>query len=147
MNPETSDIFRASALTALTCRELSVDELYSFYRSLRARAVPLTLEGRFTDCCGTGGDKKGYFNISTTCAFIAASCGARVAKHGNRSASGVSGSADVLQQASIPLFSDATEIQDTFKSFNLVFLFAPTFHPTLKYLAQTRKELAFPTPF
>jgi anthranilate phosphoribosyltransferase len=99
------------------------------------------------DTCGTGGDGAGSFNISTATAFVAAACGAHVAKHGNRSASGKVGSADVLEAVGLNLAAPAQRVLDALPAAGVTFLFAPGWHPALVGLAPLRRALGVRTVF
>ncbi len=138
----------AALLTALRCRGLSVDLLDGFSAGLMDLAVPVDLGGHdFLDLCGTGGDGKGTFNISTTAAFVVAGAGYRVAKHGNSAVSSSCGSSNVLQALGIALHSDVDTIRREFDRTGVCFLHAPFFHPALKRVAPVRQELGIRTIF
>jgi len=112
--------------------------------------VPIKVEVDKThliDTCGTGGDGVGIFNVSTAVAFIAAAAGCRVAKHGNRSVSSSTGSADVLEAAGFNLSLSAEQVATCIQQFNIGFLFAPAHHGATKYAVGPRKELAIRTMF
>ncbi|EJY55027.1 anthranilate phosphoribosyltransferase [Alicyclobacillus hesperidum URH17-3-68] len=137
----------AALVSVMAARGEQPSEIAGFARAMRRHALHITAPASAIDTCGTGGDGRDTFNISTTVAFIAATAGIPVAKHGNRAASSRSGSADVLQAlgAEIELSTEACErlLADT----NLCFLFAQVFHPAMKYAAQVRRELGFRTIF
>ncbi len=99
------------------------------------------------DTCGTGGDGANTFNISTAVAFVSAALGVKIAKHGNRSASGKVGSADVLENLGLPLKSSSEKVVEALKTFGITFLFAPSWHPSLVNLAPLRKSLGVRTIF
>lgn len=99
------------------------------------------------DTCGTGGDGASTFNISTSVAFVTAACGVKVAKHGNRSASGKTGSADVLEALGVNIKADIEKTQAALDAVGITFLFAPDWHPALKAIAQIRKTLKVRTVF
>ena len=134
-------------LAGLRAKGETVDELAAAVRVLRERAVPLHVEGTVIDTCGTGGDGLGTFNVSTAAAFVAAAAGAKVAKHGNRAASGNVGAADVLEAcgAKIELGPDAA--RRCLDRCGIAFLFAPTYHPAVRYVAAARREVGFRTLF
>ena len=111
-------------LAAMAARGETEDEVTGFARTMRARAVPLTSKGA-VDTCGTGGDGAGTFNISTVASFVVAACGAPVAKHGNRSASGTCGSADVLEALGIRIDAPTATVQKALDEVGWTFLFAP----------------------
>jgi len=99
------------------------------------------------DVCGTGGDNSGTFNISTAVAFTAAGAGVKVAKHGNRSISSKCGSADVLQELGVNINLTKELSEEALNTIGIAFLFAPLYHPAMKYAAQVRKELGIKTVF
>ena len=136
-------------LAALRARGTDGTELAAMARVLR-QACPLPgprPEGFLVDTCGTGGDGADTFNISTAVAFTAAACGAVVAKHGNRSASGKVGSADVLEGLGLQLTAPAAQVVDALPSSGVTFLFAPAWHPALVNLAPLRRSLGVRTVF
>lgn len=147
MDGQASAVEMAAFLAALRVKGETVTELVAAVKAMRARAVKVDVEGSLLDTCGTGGDGLGTFNISTATAFVAAAAGARVAKHGNRAASGKVGAADVLEAlgARIDLGPDqaARCLQET----GIAFLFAPIYHPAVKHVAPVRRELGFRTLF
>ncbi len=136
-------------LAAMTVKGPTVEELTGFALSLRERAVPLPLPPgtRLTDTCGTGGDNSGSFNISTAAAFVAAGAGARIAKHGNRSVTSRSGSADVLEAMGVSTRMSPAAAAAAIKEAGMAFLFAPAYHPAFKNIGSARRELGFRTLF
>ena len=136
-------------LAALRCKGVAAAELAAMATVLR-QACPLPA-GRpdlfLVDTCGTGGDGSNSFNISTAVAFTAAACGAHVAKHGNRSASGSVGSADVLETLGINLAAPLPEVMAALPAVGLTFLFAPAWHPALVGLVPLRRSLGVRTVF
>ena len=136
-------------LAALRLRPLEGEELAAMARPLR-QACPLPCERpplAMVDTCGTGGDGADSFNISTAVAFTAAACGVTVAKHGNRSASGRVGSADVLERLGLRLTAPATQVVEALPRVGVSFLFAPAWHPALVGLAGLRRSLGVRTVF
>jgi anthranilate phosphoribosyltransferase len=111
----------------------------------KARRVPLT--GDLLDTCGTGGDRKGTFNISTLAAIVAAGAGARVAKHGNRAASGRTGSADLLEALGVCIDLGPEAVASCVEEVGIGFIFAPLYHPAMRHAAAPRKEMGIPTVF
>ncbi|MDP3419607.1 MAG: anthranilate phosphoribosyltransferase [Thiobacillus sp.] len=109
--------------------------------------VPLTGVGHLVDTCGTGGDGAHTFNISTAAAFVAAACGARVAKHGGRSVSSTSGSADVLEALGVNVNLAPEQVADAVKKIGVGFMFAPNHHSAMKHAAPVRRELGVRTLF
>ncbi|MEG0127773.1 MAG: anthranilate phosphoribosyltransferase [Clostridium sp.] len=105
------------------------------------------IDGFVMDNCGTGGDKLSTFNISTTCSFVLAASGVKVAKHGNRSISSKSGSSDLLTHLGVNINIPDNRIEEILQDVGIVFLFAPNMHPLLKNIMQTRLDLGVPTVF
>src|SRR5262249_3362205 len=138
----------AAFLVALRMKGETAEELAAAAGLLRERMVPLDPGGRAVlDTCGTGGDDSGTFNISTATALIVAGAGVPVVKHGNRSVSSRSGSADVLAVLGVHLEGDAAWARRCLDEAGLAFCFAPCFHPALKYLAPLRRKLGIRTIF
>jgi anthranilate phosphoribosyltransferase len=138
----------AAVLIALRMKTESADELLGFVQGMSRLAVPVALEEpELLDVCGTGGDRSGTFNVSTGVALILASCGIRIAKHGNRGVSSQSGSADVLEALGLRSDRSAAEAAESLGRHGLTFLFAPAFHPALAALAPIRKSLGTSTIF
>lgn len=133
-------------LAALAARGETEDEVVGFARTMRARAVPLPSRG-VVDTCGTGGDGACTFNISTVASLIVAACGVPVAKHGNRSASGRCGSADVLEALGVRIDAPANTVARSLAEVGWAFLFAPSFHAATRHAAGPRKELGARTVF
>jgi anthranilate phosphoribosyltransferase len=133
-------------LAALAARGETEDEVVGFARTMRARALPLPSRGA-VDTCGTGGDGAGTFNISTVASLIVAACGVPVAKHGNRSASGSCGSADVLEALGVRIEAPADVVARSLVEVGWAFLFAPCFHAATRHAAGPRKELGVRTVF
>lgn len=145
---EASPVQVASFLTALRMKGESATEIAGMAEGMRAHA--LTVPGDWADLldtCGTGGDRSGTFNLSTTVAFVAASLGLKIAKHGNRSASSQCGSADVLEALGADIALAPERAAQLLDAHDLTFLFAPTYHPAMRHVAQIRRELGFPTVF
>ncbi|MFZ9753684.1 MAG: anthranilate phosphoribosyltransferase [Cyanobium sp.] len=142
-------VLTGALLAALRAKEPSGEELAAMAGVLR-QACPLPgprPELPLVDTCGTGGDGANTFNISTAVAFVAAACGATVAKHGNRSASGKVGSADVLEAAGLNLQAPPERVVAALPAANVTFLFAPGWHPALVGLAPLRRALGVRTVF
>ncbi len=138
-----------SFLTALTMKEATVEELTGFARVLYEKAKPVPVpEGMvLTDTCGTGGDSSGTFNISTVAAFVACGAGVKIAKHGNRSITSKSGSADVLEKLGVKIDLNPDQAGQALQEVGMCFLFAPGYHPAFKNIMGPRKELGFRTVF
>jgi anthranilate phosphoribosyltransferase len=133
-------------LAALTLRGESEDELVGFARAMRARALPCHAED-VLDTCGTGGDGASTFNISTVASFVVAACGVRVAKHGNRSASGSCGSADVLEALGLRVDAPPERALRCLEETGWTFLFAPAFHASTRHASGPRRDLGIRTAF
>ncbi len=135
-------------LIALRCKGESIDEIAAATAVMRELATKVPLTGdHIIDTCGTGGDGANTFNISTTCAFVVAAAGGRVAKHGNRSVSSSSGSADVLEAAGVNLDLSAEQVAQCVNEIGVGFLFAPKHHGAMKYAIGPRKEMGVRTLF
>ena len=147
MTGKISEIKLASILTSLAIKNESEDEIAGMAKSMQENSLRIYTDYDCLDIVGTGGDKKYTFNVSTTSALVAAASGAKIAKHGNRAASGNSGSADVLEALDINIDLDEVQSIDMLNKYNFTFLFAQKFHPSMKYAMPTRKELAFKTIF
>ena len=115
-------------------------------QELSLKIEPKT-DGTIIDMCGTGGDKLQTFNISTTASFVVAAAGGKVAKHGNRSSSGVSGSADIFEYFGYDLNQEPEKIAQTLEKHNICFIFAQKFHPAMKHVGPARKQLGKRTAF
>lgn len=138
----------AAFLVALRMRGESVAEITEFARVMRERATPVRCDADvILDTCGTGGDGAGTFNISTLAAFVVASCGVVVAKHGNRSASGRCGSADLLQGLGIRIDVPVATVERSLREIGVGFLFAPSLHAAMRHAAPVRRELGVRTVF
>lgn len=138
----------AALLTALTMKGETVEEVAGFAQAMRAGAEPFApVPGMAVDTCGTGGDKSGTFNISTATAFVTAAAGLPVVKHGNRSMTSKSGSADVLEALGVAIDLPFAAARDALDSVGLTFLFAPKWHPAMRHVTPVRRALPFPTVF
>jgi anthranilate phosphoribosyltransferase len=146
MDGEATPAQIGALLAALAVRGETEDEVVGFARVMRERAVPLRSQGAM-DTCGTGGDGAGTFNISTVASFVVAGCGVPVAKHGNRSASGSCGSADVLEALGVRLDPPVPTVQRSLDEVGWAFLFAPGFHASTRHAVGPRKELGVRTCF
>jgi len=137
----------AGFLVALRMKGETADEIAGFARTVRAVATPIEVDGDLLDTCGTGGDGLATFNISTLAAIVAAACGAKVAKHGNRAASSLCGSADVLEQLGVKIDLAPEGVARCIDQAGIGFLFAPVFHPAFRFVSVPRRELAVRTVF
>jgi anthranilate phosphoribosyltransferase len=148
MSGEWSPPQVASLLTALHCKGETIDEIVGAAAAMRSHAVSIeSTQKRIVDTCGTGGDKSGTFNISTTTAFVVAGAGVPVAKHGNRSASSKCGSIDLFEQIGVNVMASPETVTRCLNETGLGVLFARTFHPAMKHAAPIRSELKFRTIF
>lgn len=137
----------ASYLVALAMKKPSVDEIVGSAQGMRAQAIAVRDASDALEIVGTGGDHAGTFNISTTSAFVIASAGVKVAKHGNRAVTSQSGAADCLEALGANLDVDASRCRQLLETTNFCFLFAPNHHRAMRYAAPVRKELGMPTIF
>ena len=138
----------AGLLVALRMKGERPAEIVGLARTMRSRATKLskTFEPVF-DTCGTGGDRAHTFNVSTVSALVVAACGVRVAKHGNRSVSSRCGSADLFEALGVNITADPASVERCLDEAGIAFFFAPTFHPSMRHAAPTRRELGIRTAF
>ncbi|HEU5367392.1 MAG TPA: anthranilate phosphoribosyltransferase [Ktedonobacterales bacterium] len=136
-------------LTALHLKGETVDEITGLARVMREKAlhVPLPTHVSPVDTCGTGGDKSGTFNVSTAAGLLVAACGQPVAKHGNRAATSRCGSADVLEALGIKIELKPEQVARCVTEAGFGFMFAPTYHPAMKHVGPTRREIGIRTVF
>jgi anthranilate phosphoribosyltransferase len=156
---KATDAQIAALLVALHMKGETVEEIVGFAEAMRAAAEPLPLHdvsrlsvsstGRdaLVDTCGTGGDARGTFNISTATAFVVAGAGVRVAKHGNRSLSSKCGSADVMEALGVKISLPSAALAKCLEEIGIAFLFAPAMHSAMKYVQPARRELRLRTIF
>ncbi len=138
----------AAYLAFLNLEFETSDEVVGSVKAMREKMVRLNAEGlEAIDVCGTGGDQKGTFNISTTASLVLAGGGVKVAKHGNRAASSKCGSAEVLEALGVKIDPTVPVLERCLREAGTAFLFAPHFHPAMKNVASIRKELGFRTIF
>jgi anthranilate phosphoribosyltransferase len=138
----------AALLVSLTLKGERPAEIVGFARCMRSRAVHFArVPSAVTDMCGTGGDKSGSFNISSAAAIVVAACGVPVAKHGNRSVSSRCGSADVFEELGVRVTAEPKVVERCLHEVGLAFLFAPTFHPSMRNVAEVRRDLGIRTAF
>lgn len=148
MTNQATDAQIAGLLIALRAKGETVDELVGFARTMREKSVRIDVEDENAlDIVGTGGDGLGTFNISTVASIVAAGAGVTVAKHGNRSVSSRSGSADLLRTLGVNIELPPEQVERCINSIRIGFLFAPLFHPAMKYAAKPRVELGVKTIF
>ena len=138
----------AGLLTALAMKGEQPEEIVGFAKAMRQNAVRLSapIEDVF-DTCGTGGDRAGTFNVSSTAAVVIAGAGLTVAKHGNRSVSSQCGSADVFEALGVNVAAPPLVVERCLREARIAFFFAPTFHPSMRHAGPTRRELGLRTAF
>src|SRR5579859_7501660 len=147
MRGDATPVQIAGFVIALRIKGETVDELTGFAKTARQMSTPIDVEGDLLDTCGTGGDGLATFNISTLAAIVAAAGGARVAKHGNRAASSMCGSADVLEQLGVKVDLAPEGVARCIEGAGIGFLFAPIFHPSFRFAGVPRRELGVRTVF
>lgn len=148
MEGETPPSQIASLLTALRMKGETSAEITGFARAMREKSVKIHPVREFlVDTCGTGGDKLKTFNVSTASALVAAGAGVNIAKHGNRSVTSKCGSADVLEELGVKIDAEPEVVEKCINEIGIGFLFAPKFHPAMKYAAPVRKEIGIRTIF
>lgn len=148
MTGRATDAQIGALLVALRLKGESADELVGAIQSMTSHCVKLKTDAEpLVDTCGTGGDEKGTFNISTAAAFVAAGAGIYMAKHGNRSVSSKSGSADLLEAFGANINLPASRAAQILEQTHFTFMFAPVYHPAMKYAAGPRREIGVRTIF
>jgi len=147
MEGEISDIEIAAFLFGLSVKGETTEEITGATQVLREKVLPVKAPEGAIDCCGTGGDASGTYNISTAVALVCAACGVPMAKHGNRSASSKSGAADVLEAMGVKLNVPKEKLEDALAENNFAFLMAPQHHSAMKHVVTVRKALGVRTLF
>ena len=148
MSGEATPSQIACLITALRIKGETADEVTGFASKMRENAVKIhTRSGDLVDTCGTGGDVSGTFNVSTVSAIVAAAAGVKIAKHGNRSVSSKCGSADILEAMGVKIELAPNMVAKCIDEIGLGFIYAPSFHPAMKYAGPTRKEIGIRTIF
>ena len=147
MDGEATQAQLAALLVALRMRGETVDELTGFTTAMRERALHVQAPAGAIDVVGTGGDKSGTFNVSTTAALVVAAAGVPVAKHGNRAITSRAGSADVLDALGVRIDHDPASAGLALREIGFAFMFAPGFHPAMKHAGPTRREIGVRTAF
>lgn len=147
MSGESTPAQIAAFVTALRIKGETVDEIAGLASIMQARAIRVLIIPPVVDTCGTGGDSSSSFNISTAAAFVVAGAGLKVAKHGNRAMSSHCGSADVLESLGVKIDLGAEAVAQCLEKVGIGFMFAPTFHPAMKYAATPRREIGIRTVF
>ena len=147
MDGEATPAQLGAFLTALSIKGETPLEIAGMAKVMREKALPVNVAGPLLDTCGTGGDGKNTFNISTAAAFVAAGAGLKVAKHGNRAASGSCGSADVLEALGVKIDLPPDGVERCINEIGIGFMFAPVFHPSMRHAAPVRREIGIRTVF
>jgi anthranilate phosphoribosyltransferase len=147
MSGEATPAQFAAFVTALRIKGETVDEIAGLASIMQTKATSVQVTPPVVDTCGTGGDGSSSFNISTTAAFIVAGSGLKVAKHGNRAMSSHCGSADVLEALGVKIDLGAEAVAQCLERVGIGFMFAPVFHPAMKYATAPRREIGFRTVF
>jgi anthranilate phosphoribosyltransferase len=147
MEGNATDAQIGSFLTAMRMKGETIDEITGAARVMREKVRAIKAPPYTVDTCGTGGDMSHTFNISTTTAIVVAACGVPVAKHGNRSVSSSCGSADVLEALGIRIDLEPGKVEQCLEETGFGFMFAPLFHPAMKYAIGPRKEMGIRTVF
>jgi anthranilate phosphoribosyltransferase len=147
MEGEATPAQLGAFLTALALKGETTQEIAGMARVMREMALRVEVDGELVDTVGTGGDGKNTFNISTATAFIAAGAGLKVAKHGNRAASGSCGSADVLEALGVQIELSPVAVAQCINEVGVGFMFAPAFHPAMRHAGPVRREIGIRTVF
>ncbi len=147
LHKETTPAQIGAILSALTIKGETTDEIAGFIGGMREKMITIQVPKGTIDVCGTGGDGKHTFNISTAASFVLAGGGVFVAKHGNRAASSLCGSADVLEALGVNIQLTVKQAEKVLQKTGFVFLFAPLYHGAFKEVGSVRKSLGFPTIF
>src|SRR6266581_4028251 len=148
MDGTATDVQKSAFLIALRMKGETPEEITGAAMAMRERVTPLNVHReRLVDTCGTGGDGRGTFNISTVAAIVAAAAGANVAKHGNRAVSSACGSADLLTALGVNIGLDAPRMSAVLRRIGIAFLFAPKLHPAMGAVIGVRRELGVRTVF
>jgi len=137
----------AGILISMRLRGETVDEIAGAARAMNEKKISFDTDTQVYDTCGTGGSGKSTMNVSSAVAVLLSAMGYPVVKHGNRAVSGVVGSADIFEMSGVPVSSEKNDMQDYFLKHNFAFLFAPMYHPALKYAGAVRRKLRVPTIF
>ena len=147
MTGEATPAQVAALLTALRIKGECVDEISGMAKIMREKSLRVSSPGPLLDTCGTGGDGKNMFNISTAAALVCAGAGVHVAKHGNRAATSASGTADVLEALGAAIDLTPEQVESCIEKAGFSFMFAQSFHPAMRFVAPVRREIGIPTIF
>ena len=147
MSGETNEIQIGSFLSLLQKSGVKAHHVIGALKVMRSKMISIRSPNNSMDTCGTGGDGKNSLNISTATAFVLASYGIPIAKHGNKALTSNCGSADVLQALNINVNMDTSKLEDCIEKVGICFMFAPNHHPAMKYVAPVRQQLGIRTIF
>ncbi len=147
MSGEATPAQFGAFVTALRMKGETPEEIAGMVEAMREKSLHVDVDGPLVDTSGTGGDASGTFNISTTAGFVVAACGVKVAKHGNRAMSGASGSADVLEGLGVKIELSPEGVKRCIEEVGYGFMFAQTYHPSMKFAAGPRREIGIRTIF
>ncbi|MBM3935239.1 MAG: anthranilate phosphoribosyltransferase [SAR202 cluster bacterium] len=147
MSGEATPSQLGAFLTALRMKGETPEEIAGMAKVMREKSLKVNPNGPVIDNCGTGGDGSGAFNVSTTATFVLAGAGVRVAKHGNRAMSGASGSADLYEALGVKIALTPENVEKCLNQVGVAFMFAQAFHPAMKHVGPTRKEIGIRTVF
>lgn len=147
LDPHMNPLQVSAFLTLLRAKQETPEELAAIVNALRAKMIPVQTRSSVLDIVGTGGDGVNTINISTGSAIVAASCGIKIAKHGNRSVSSLTGSADVLEALGVNIQLTPDQVSQCIDEVGIGFCYSPNFHPMIQKLRSFRKELNIPTTF
>jgi anthranilate phosphoribosyltransferase len=147
MDGEATPAQFSAFVTALRIKGETPAEIAAFVRVMHDRCLRVEVDGPLLDTCGTGGDRSGSFNVSTAAAFVVAGAGVRVAKHGNRAASGATGSADSLEALGVNIDLSPDSVARCVREIGFGFMFAQRYHPSMRFAAAPRREIGIRTVF
>lgn len=147
MEGEASPAQFGAFVAALRAKGETVEEILGLVTTMRSMSLKVDAGSGLVDTCGTGGDRAGTINVSTIAAFVVAGAGARVAKHGNRSASSICGSADVLEELGVNIDLGPVGVKACIEEAGIGFCFAPVYHPAMRHAGPPRREIGVPTIF
>lgn len=147
MEGEATSAQFGAFVAALRAKGETVEEILGLVETMRSMSLKVDAGRGLVDTCGTGGDRAGTINVSTIAAFVVAGAGGRVAKHGNRSASSICGSADVLEELGVKIDLGPVGVKACIEEAGIGFCFAPVFHPAMRHAGPPRREMGVPTIF
>ena len=150
MTGQVTDAQIGALVTGLRMKGETVDEIAGFAQAMRQHALRVDIDSDskpLLDTCGTGGDHSNSFNISTTATFVIAASGVRIAKHGNRAASSLCGSADLLEALGVAVELTPEQVVESVERVGVGFMYAPAFHPAMRFVGPARKQMGIRTVF